>query len=82
MFVGRKEFIDKINELQEKLNRQCAINETLINANKKLDEKVKSLGALIAMNTLEKIISAMDESKDKKVKKAVVKKGAKKKCSK
>ena len=82
MFVGRKEFMDKINDLQEKLNKQCVINEALINANKKLGEKINSLETLIAINALEKIISAMDEPKEKKAKKVTVKKGAKKKCSK
>lgn len=82
MFVGRKEFLDKVNDLQEKFNKQCVINENLILENKKLTEKVNSLEALIAINALEKIISAMDEPQDKKGKKTAVKKGAKKKCSK
>ena len=86
MFIGRKEFIDKVNDLEGKLNNQKIVNDMLMKKIADLTEKLDSVQSIMALNAIEKLMTAVAKErvqKEKTTKKVKTQKGSKKKpCSK
>ena len=59
MFIGRKEFIDKVNDLEGKLNNQKIVNDMLMKKIADLTEKLDSVQSIMALNAIEKLMTAV-----------------------